>query len=186
MPDAIAETDPMKDHKNLMVQRRRWINSSLFAFLYVFKNYYFHVMESSHYCFYKYITLNISMFLALFSTITAYITPSIYFFITYSTIKQIGQLSDDRYNEDGSYRDDVTDTEILTAEISEWGAKILSLIYVLVFLGAVGGSLTGKQWCEKAHPISIVLSFYTFGLFALVIYNLIVIYLKIDEQELNL
>ena len=41
IPDAGARTDPMKTHMDLMKQRRRWINSSLFAFLYVFKNYYF-------------------------------------------------------------------------------------------------------------------------------------------------
>jgi chitin synthase len=43
IPDAVAKTDPMKDHKNLMNQRRRWINISLFAFLYVFNNYYYNV-----------------------------------------------------------------------------------------------------------------------------------------------
>jgi chitin synthase len=32
VPNAIAYTDPMQDHVNLMNQRRRWINSSLFAF----------------------------------------------------------------------------------------------------------------------------------------------------------
>lgn len=32
VPNAIAYTDPMQDHLNLMNQRRRWINSSLFAF----------------------------------------------------------------------------------------------------------------------------------------------------------
>jgi chitin synthase len=44
VPDAIAYTDPMKDHQNLLAQRRRWINSSLFAFLYVWRNYYFNVI----------------------------------------------------------------------------------------------------------------------------------------------
>jgi len=44
VPDGVAFTDPMKDHKTLLGQRRRWINSSLFAFLYVWKNYYFNVL----------------------------------------------------------------------------------------------------------------------------------------------
>jgi len=44
IPDGVAYTDPMKDHNTLLAQRRRWINSSLFAFLYVFRNYYFNVL----------------------------------------------------------------------------------------------------------------------------------------------
>lgn len=44
VPDAIAFTDPMKSHEQLMIQRRRWINSSYFAFLYVFRNYYYNAM----------------------------------------------------------------------------------------------------------------------------------------------
>jgi chitin synthase len=36
VPNAGARTDPMKKHEDLMNQRRRWINSSLFAFMYVF------------------------------------------------------------------------------------------------------------------------------------------------------
>lgn len=44
VPDAVAKTDPMKTHEDLMKQRRRWINSSMFAFLYVLRNYYFNAM----------------------------------------------------------------------------------------------------------------------------------------------
>jgi chitin synthase len=86
IPNAGARTDPMKSHKDLMNQRRRWINSSYFAFMYVFKNYYFNVMDSKHNFFRKFITLNISMLLALLSTVNSYITPAIYFFVLYATI----------------------------------------------------------------------------------------------------
>jgi chitin synthase len=43
VPDAVAKTDPMDDLIDLMVQRRRWINSSFFAFDYVFRNYNYDV-----------------------------------------------------------------------------------------------------------------------------------------------
>jgi len=43
VPNAIAKTDPMTTHEDLMKQRRRWVNSSLFAFLYVWKSYSFNV-----------------------------------------------------------------------------------------------------------------------------------------------
>ncbi len=89
IPDAMAKTDPMKSHKELMVQRRRWINSSLFAFLHVFDSYFFSVVESNHNPIRKYITIGISMLLALTSFTNTYILPSLYFFVLYVTIYQI-------------------------------------------------------------------------------------------------
>ena len=44
IPNAVAYTEPMKTHQNLMIQRRRWDNSSLFSFIYVFKNYFFQAL----------------------------------------------------------------------------------------------------------------------------------------------
>ena len=73
VPDEKAYTDPMKDHENLMNQRRRWINSSLFAFMYVYKNYYYNVMDSDHNFCRKYCTLNLSMIIALLSALNTYI-----------------------------------------------------------------------------------------------------------------
>ena len=93
VPNAIAYTDPMKTHKDLMTQRRRWINSSLFAFLYVFRNYYFNVMDSTHNFFRRYITLNISMWIALLSLVNSYFTPAIYFFILYIDKEELSILS---------------------------------------------------------------------------------------------
>lgn len=145
----------MKDHENLMNQRRRWINSSMFAFMYVFKNYYFNVMDSRHNFYRKYISLNLSMFLALLSTFNSYITPSVYFFVLYTTIYQLG---------------------IAKANII---AAVVCLIYTIVFLSAVAGALTGRQWSKKAHIISYVLSIFTFLLLGLVLYNILFIYIRI-------
>lgn len=112
-------------------------------------------MDSRHNFFRKYITLNISMLLALISTFNSYITPSIYFFVLYATIYQLGFQGAD----------------IL--------ASVVCLIYTLVFLSAVAGALTGRQWSKRAHVISGALSFFTFLMFGLVLYNVIFIYIRI-------
>lgn len=140
-----------------MNQRRRWINSSMFAFMYVFKNYYFNVMDSRHNFYRKYISLNLSMFLALLSTFNSYITPSVYFFVLYTTIYQLG----------------FSNASIIAA--------VVCLVYSIVFLSAVAGALTGRQWSKKAHIISYVLSIFTFLLMGLVVYNVLFIYLKVTS-----
>lgn len=71
-----------------MKQRRRWINSSYFAFEYVDRNYYFNVMESKHNCWRTYFMLPLSMFLAKLSFINGYFTPAFFFFTLYTTVKQ--------------------------------------------------------------------------------------------------
>ena len=138
-----------------MNQRRRWINSSLFAFMYVFKNYYFSVMDSKHNFFRKYVTLNISMFIALLSLFNSYITPAVFFFTLYSGVYQIGFYG------------------------SDWAAKFCVLLYALIFFTAVGGALTGRQWSKHAGIISVFLSIFTFILILLVIYTLLFVYLNV-------
>ncbi len=155
VPDAVAKTDPMKTHEDLMKQRRRWINSSLFAFLYVLKNYYFNAMESKHSFADKYIKLNLSMLLSLLSFATSYATPAIYFYILFATIYQI----------------DPNNTFILIA------SKVVPIIYVMTYLCAVAGGLTGAVWAKNAQIVSNILSFFTFGMWGLVTYNIIFVYL---------
>jgi cellulose synthase/poly-beta-1,6-N-acetylglucosamine synthase-like glycosyltransferase len=163
VPDAIAKTDPMKDHENLMKQRRRWINSSLFAFLYVWKNYYFNSMESKHGFVDKYIKLNLSMILALLSFVTSYLIPSIYFYVLYETIAQINPQS--------------SSCQIL--------AKVVSIIYIMVYLVAVAGGLTGAVWTKHAHVVSGVLSVFTFAMWGLVCYNILAIYLGLNSTGID-
>ena len=42
-------------------------------------------------------------------------------------------------------------------------------------------SLFGQEWTKKAHRLSYIFSFYTFLVLALVIYNVVGVYLQIDE-----
>ncbi len=146
-----------------MKQRRRWINSSLFAFLYVWKNYYFNVMDSKHGFFDKYIKLNISMLLALLSFITSYLTPAMYFFILYVTILQI--------------------------DVNSFGvsiiAKIVSILYIMIYLVGVGGGLSGANWTKHAHIISSILSVFTFLMWGLVVYNVVFIYVGVGNKGVN-
>lgn len=144
-----------------MNQRRRWINSSLFAFLYVFRNYYFNVMDSNHNCYRKYVTLNISMFMALLAVFFAYISPAIYFFVLYSTIYQMGFPG------------------------SVWVGKLVALLYVLVFMVAVGGSLRGKKWSKHAYLVSIAFAIFNIIILFTVIWNVLVIYLAFTGNPLN-
>jgi chitin synthase len=89
VPNAIAKTDPMKSHEDLMKQRRRWINSSMFAFLYVWKNYQYHASLSHHSGLDKYLWLNLAMLTSMLSLIITYFSPSIIFYVIFTTILQI-------------------------------------------------------------------------------------------------
>lgn len=163
VPDAVAFTDPMKTHQALLGQRRRWINSSLFAFLYVWRNYYFNVLESDHNCIRSYITINLSMILAGLSFVNSYFTPSLYFFVLYITILQIDNESQ------------------ACADL----AVIVSGLYCFIILAAIGGSLIGKEWEKHAHIVSAILSIFTFAMFGLVVYNIVGIYLNFSDLRLE-
>jgi len=163
VPDAIAYTDPMKTHEDLMKQRRRWINSSLFAFLYVWKNYYFNAMESRHSFLDKYVRLNLSMILALLSFATSYLTPSIYFYVLFATIYQIQPNN-------------------IYVQIA---SKVVSIVYIMVYLVGVAGGLTGSIWTKHAHIVSSILSIFTFAMWGLVVYNIIVIYLGFGNTGID-
>ena len=163
VPDAIAKTDPMKTHEDLMKQRRRWINSSLFAFLYVLKNYYFNAMESKHSFADKYFKLNLSMLLSLLSFATSYATPSLYFFVLFTTIYQI-------------------DPESLIVDIL---SKVIPILYLMTYLVAVAGGLTGSIWTKNAQVISKILAVFTFAMWGLVTYNIAFVYLAFGSDGID-
>jgi hypothetical protein len=100
------------------------------------------------------------MIIALLSTLNAYITPAIYFFIIYATISQLGFPG------------------------AEWIAKLVCMLYCFVFFSAVGGAITGRQWSKRAHVISAILAGFTFLMILLIIYNVLFIYLRITENPL--
>lgn len=73
---------------DLLIQRRRWINSSYFAFDYVFKNYDFDVRESSHGFFHRNFMLPFVMFFSKLSMINTYFGPSIFMFALFTSVHE--------------------------------------------------------------------------------------------------
>ena len=68
------------------------------------------------------------MILALFSIVTSYFTPSLYFYVVYATVAQISTNS----------------------SAASLLAKILALIFVLVYMVAIAGGLSGSVWTKHA------------------------------------
>lgn len=85
VPQALAKTDPMDNLIDLLIQRRRWINSSYFAFDYVFKSYNFDVRDSSHSALDRNVMLPIVMFFSKLSIINTYFGPSIFLFALFTS-----------------------------------------------------------------------------------------------------
>ncbi|KAL4466748.1 hypothetical protein ABPG74_010345 [Tetrahymena malaccensis] len=81
IPDAKAFTDPVESLEVLQIQRRRWINSSWFAFNYVIQNYVYHVQESNHSSFMKKFILPLNMLFAKIGKFNTYFIPAFYLFV---------------------------------------------------------------------------------------------------------
>lgn len=81
-------------------------------------------MDSTHNFYRKFVTLNLSMYIAFFSFANTYITPSIFFFILYATVLQLGGYG----------------------SVWEHFAKTISFVYAMAFLVSVSGALLGKSW----------------------------------------
>jgi len=103
------------------------------------------------------------MILALLSFLTSYITPCLYFYIIYATISQV-------------------DPSILYIQIA---AKVVAIIYIMVYLVAVAGGLTGQVWTKHAQVVSIILTCFTFGMWGLITYNVLFIYLGIASTGVD-
>ena len=95
------------------------------------------------------------MVLALLSFATSYLTPSIYFYVLFATIYQIDPAN------------------VIVQVLS----KVVSILYIMVYLIAVAGGLTGSVWTKHAHVVSAILAFFTFAMLGLVTYNIVFVYL---------
>jgi len=146
-----------------MKQRRRWINSSLFAFLYVWDNYHFNSLDSKHGPFDKYIKLNLAMVMAMLSLVTSYISPALTFYILLCTIEQID----------------------LTLNFVAIIARVVSIIYILFYLIAIGGSLMGGIWTKYAQYVSVCFGVFTYILLGLVCYNIVGVYLNLNQNGVD-
>ena len=98
------------------------------------------------------------MYLAFLSLALTYISPSFYLFIMYALRNQMGFPH------------------------CELAAKIVTIVYVLVFFSAIAGSFKGKSWVQHAHIISVILAIFNLGLTALGIFNILIIYFTVIEN----
>ncbi|KAL4443113.1 hypothetical protein ABPG74_002180 [Tetrahymena malaccensis] len=89
IPDAQAFTDPVESLEEFMNQRRRWINSTLYALDYVLKHFAFHVQESSHSRFSKYFLLPFNMLFAKIGKLNTYFIPAFYMFVALTSSFQL-------------------------------------------------------------------------------------------------
>jgi hypothetical protein len=55
----------------------------------------------------------------------------------------------------------------------------MTMIYIFMIILSVVWSLYGTEWTKQAHYLSYIFSFYTFLLLALVIYNVVGVYLEV-------
>jgi chitin synthase len=92
----------MDDLIDLMVQRRRWINSSYFAFDYVFRNYMYDMENTTHTWLSKAVLMPIVMFMTKANLLNTYLTPALFFFALYcSTFQSYQQIVTPVKNADG-------------------------------------------------------------------------------------
>lgn len=103
------------------------------------------------------------MLLALLSFATSYATPAIYFYVLFSTIYQI-------------------DPNNLIIQVL---SKLVPIVYLMTYLIAVAGGLTGAIWTKNAHVVSVILAFFTFAMWGLVSYNIVVVYLGFGQGGID-
>jgi hypothetical protein len=103
------------------------------------------------------------MILALLSFATSYFIPSLYFYVLYATVIQID------VNNEG--------VQII--------GKILALIYIIMYLIAIAGGLSGSVWTKYAENVSRVFALLNYIMLGLVTYNVIFVYLGLGETGID-
>jgi chitin synthase len=84
-PYAKATTDAVSDFIELLLQRRRWINSSWFALEYVLTHYTENINSSSHSSIMKNFSVPFNMILTKIGNYNAYFTTALYYFVLHSS-----------------------------------------------------------------------------------------------------
>lgn len=103
------------------------------------------------------------MYMALLSFATSYFTPGIYFYVLYATMNQIG-----------------TDPNL---PYLQYIARVVSLFYIILYLIAIAGGLSGSVWTKYAENVSRVFAIFTYALLVLVTYNIIFVYIKVNNKS---
>lgn len=103
------------------------------------------------------------MLIAQLSMITTYISPSLIFYILFTTILQID----------------------IAQEGAFIAARIVAVYFVLVYLVGVAGSLMGNAWIQYARYISMAMAPIVYGLLGLVTYNIVQVYLNLSGSGVD-
>ena len=112
------------------MQRRRWNNSSLYAFEYVRANYETDMSNSKHGA-WDQIRMHINVLMSSLSFFNASLIPCFFLFIFFSTI---------RYN------------GLITNDLAKWiTAVVLSIPYIIAIIISIGGSMNGNIWIKDPY-----------------------------------
>ena len=121
------------------MQRRRWINSSLFAFEYVLANYSFDMRESYHGV-KDTIMITIGMVIAMIGAANAYLIPCFYLFILYAILRTNATL---QYIQDTYMNGSIA--------LQQYCSLFFAVLYVGTVIVAIGGSLNGNRWIKETY-----------------------------------
>lgn len=144
VPNAKAKTDPMKNEVDLSLQRRRWINSSLYAFEYVLANYEYDMATSNHSA-WDQIKMHFNIGMSQISFFNASLIPCFFLFVLFSTIYKNGFVPELDENSSNIYNVETART------ISFVIASVVSSIYILVVFYAILGSMNGNIWIREMY-----------------------------------
>eukprot|EP00825_Cyclidium_porcatum_P012454 TRINITY_DN164_c0_g1_i2.p1 TRINITY_DN164_c0_g1~~TRINITY_DN164_c0_g1_i2.p1 ORF type:complete len:547 (-),score=56.55 TRINITY_DN164_c0_g1_i2:396-2036(-) len=176
--DAEAYTDSIDDFEGLINQRRRWINSTYFALEYVLRNYQFHIENSSHPWYRKYIGIRFSMFMAWLNKINMYFLPGFFYFSLHLSCYQLFS----------HYIKDLNGIFQFIPGLLPFAYVILLIYMVLISLNYKISYKVNIKNAETFDMLSGIIGIYQFVMIGIVLWNVVSNYfLNIyDYQPSNL
>jgi chitin synthase len=89
--EAIAFVDTPNTFYKMIMQRRRWINGTWFAYWYTFTNIYTDLRQTKHSCIRKFSILLYLFMLKLIQTIFNWFSPAVYYVYIHAIMRMVSQ-----------------------------------------------------------------------------------------------